>query len=66
VPQVQHLRSITHVRCITSSGLRSSVAVEEEGLIAEILQCDSVRRVEFTLTHRHDSKRGSQAREKRT
>jgi hypothetical protein len=48
-----------------SSGLRSSKAVEEEGLGQEIQQCDGVRLVEFPLTREHDSKRGSQAREER-
>jgi hypothetical protein len=47
----------------TSFGLRSSEATEGLGL--EIQQRDSVRHVEFSLTHGHDSKCGSQAKEER-
>jgi hypothetical protein len=46
----------------SSSGPVKHVA-EEEGIGPEIQQCDSVRHVEFPLTHGHNSKRGSQARE---
>jgi hypothetical protein len=61
----KHLRSSTHVLCIDVSVLRSRKAVEEDGLGPEIQQHDSVWKVELTLTHEHDSKQGSQAREER-
>jgi hypothetical protein len=48
----------------TSSGLQSKEAVEEDELELEIQQC-GVRWVEFPLTHGHNFKRGSQAREER-